>query len=49
MFAHIFKSRAGWVLILSNDARPIGSESYHATKTCAKRLAKKAGAQPWNY
>jgi hypothetical protein len=49
MFAHIFKSAAGWVLILSTDARPIGSESYHATKTCAKRLAKKVGAKPWNY
>lgn len=49
MFAHIFKSAAGWVLILSADVRPIGSESYHATKACAKKLAKKVGAKPWNY
>ena len=49
MTAHIFKSAAGWILILSLDARPIGSESYHPTKASAKSLAKKAGAKPWNY
>jgi len=49
MFAHIYKSAAGYVLILSDDARPVGSETYHATKASAKKLAKQLGAKPWNY
>ena len=48
MIAHIWKTSYGYILEIS-DGFKVVSEHKFATKVEAKRMAKLAGAIPWNY
>jgi hypothetical protein len=52
IYAHIFKARSGYTLVLSTGAQintGVISETQHADKRSAKAAAKAANATPWNY
>lgn len=49
MFAHLFKTRQGFTLILSSGPEPVGTELVFADKKAAKAHAKSVGAKPWNF
>ena len=51
-YSHIYKTRGGFVLILTRGAEintGVISETQHADKRAAKAAAKAANATPWNY
>ena len=52
LYSHIYKTRGGFVLILTRGAEintGVISETQHADKRSAKAAAKAANATPWNY
>jgi hypothetical protein len=53
-FAHIFKVKNGWQVVISSSPDLRGSESVIAevvlaSKSEAKRFAKSTGAKAWNF
>lgn len=48
-YAHIFKTRSGFTLVLSTGPEPTGTELSFPDKKSAKAHAKSVGAKPWNY
>lgn len=51
-YAHIYKTRKGFILILTTGAEinsGVISENTYARKSTAKAAAKAANATPWNY
>lgn len=52
MFAHIYKARGGFTLIISRGAeinQGVISTALYADKKAAKAAAKAINAKPWNY
>jgi hypothetical protein len=52
MFAHIYKARGGFTLIISRGAeinQGVVSTALYADRKSAKAAAKAINAKPWNY
>lgn len=49
LYAHLTKVRDGYRLTVGVDIRPFGQVYPVETKRQARALAKRLGAQPWNF